>query len=263
MAEQTLIVASLYSHILALAIAFGNNFLPRVAAKPDVAQISEITRLDCPDTFERPIYANNVMQQCSRPTARNSQPCAAPASTQLTPSGARLLWNSLAQPPTLASRLFVGRELAKSSQPELTAAKFIVSGGRGTDSGDNFKLLEPPGATVGCGDDCLARGRRRRLRAERLAGRQDHRAISVLRRWYPGRDLLFGQHKELEAHLAINKDLEAPIFSVTDFSLVGDVFEIMPQLSSALDKVCLTQGRTDSSSALHYGGFSPTWSSVI
>ncbi|MDB5932731.1 MAG: electron transfer flavoprotein subunit alpha [Massilia sp.] len=142
-AEQVLAVASNYSHILAPATAYGKNILPRVAARLDVAQISEITKVDSPDTFERPIYAGNAIATVQSSdkvkviTVRGTGFDSAPA------TGGSAAIENVAAVADSGKSSFVGRELAKSDRPELTAAKIIVSGGRGMGSGDNFKILEP------------------------------------------------------------------------------------------------------------------------
>ncbi|HZV65631.1 MAG TPA: electron transfer flavoprotein subunit alpha/FixB family protein, partial [Telluria sp.] len=142
-AEQALALAGAYSHILAPATAYGKNILPRVAAKLDVAQISEITKVDAPDTFERPIYAGNAIAYVQSSdkikviTVRSTGFDAA-AST-----GGSATTENVTAVADSGKSSFVGRELAKSDRPELTAAKIIVSGGRGMGSGDNFKILEP------------------------------------------------------------------------------------------------------------------------
>ena len=132
-----------YSHILAPATAYGKNILPRVAATLDVAQISEITKVDAPDTFERPIYAGNAIatvrsnDKIKVITVRGTGFDSAPA------SGGSAALETVAPVGDSGTSVFVKRELAKSDRPELTAAKVIVSGGRGLGSSENFKILEP------------------------------------------------------------------------------------------------------------------------
>src|SRR4051794_27853031 len=141
-AEQALAIAGNYSHILAPATAYGKNILPRVAAKLDVAQISEISKVDAPDTFERPIYAGNAIATVQSSdkvkviTVRGTGFDAAG-------SGGSAAVETVTAVADFGKSAFVSRELAKSDRPELTAAKVIVSGGRGMGSGDNFKILEP------------------------------------------------------------------------------------------------------------------------
>ena len=235
-AAQVLALASAYSHILAPATAYGKNILPRVAAKLDVGQISEITKVDSPDTFERPIYAGNAIAtvQSSDPikviTVRTTGFDAAAA-------GGAAAIEAITAVADSGQSSFISRELAKSDRPELTAAKIIVSGGRGMGSGDNFKILEPLADKLG---------------AAMGASRAAVDAGYVPNDWQVGQTgkivapslyIAVGisgaiQHlagmKDSKTIVAINKDAEAPIFSVADYGLVGDLFDIVPQLVTEL-----------------------------
>ena len=235
-AEQVLALASAYSHILAPATAYGKNIAPRVAARLDVGQISEIIKVDAPDTFERPIYAGNAIATVQSLdaikviTVRTTGFDAAPA------GGSATIENLVAVADSGKS-VFVSRELAKSDRPELTAAKVIVSGGRGMGSGENFKILEPLadrlGAAMGASRAAVDAGYVPNDwqvgQTGKIVAPQLYIAVGI-----SGAIQHLAGMKDSKTIVAINKDPEAPIFSVADYGLVGDLFDVVPQLVTEL-----------------------------
>jgi electron transfer flavoprotein alpha subunit len=239
-AEQVLALvaaaAGQYTHILAPATAYGKNILPRVAAKLDVAQISEITKVDAPDTFERPIYAGNAIA-----TVQSSDPVKVitvrtTGFDSAAGGGSAAIENVAAVADSGTSR-FVSREVAKSDRPELTAAKVIVSGGRGMGSADNFKILEPLadrlGAAMGASRAAVDAGYVPNDwqvgQTGKIVAPQLYIAVGI-----SGAIQHLAGMKDSKVIVAINKDPEAPIFSVADYGIVGDLFEVVPQLVAAL-----------------------------
>ncbi len=236
-AAQVLAVAGNYTHVLAPATANGKNIMPRVAAKLDSAQISEISSVESADTFTRPIYAGNAIATVQSGdkvkviTVRPTSFDAAPAD-----GGSASVENLTAVTATDASR-FVGRDIAKSDRPELQGAKVVISGGRGMGSAENFKLLEP------LADKLNAAMGASRAAVDAGYAPNDWQVGQTGKVVAPGLYIAVGisgaiQHlagmKDSKVIVAINKDPEAPIFSVADYGLVGDLFEVLPQLVKEL-----------------------------
>ncbi|NDC09740.1 MAG: electron transfer flavoprotein subunit alpha/FixB family protein [Oxalobacteraceae bacterium] len=235
-AAQALSIAKQYSHVLAPATAYGKNILPRVAACLDVGQISEITKVDAPDTFERPIYAGNAIA-----TVQSIDPIKV-VTVRATGFDAAAAGGSAAIEKVdvvadFGKSNFVSRELAKSDRPELTAAKVIVSGGRGIGSAENFKILEPLadklGAAMGASRAAVDAGYVPNDwqvgQTGKIVAPQLYIAVGI-----SGAIQHLAGMKDSKTIVAINKDAEAPIFSVADYGLVADLFEAVPTLVKEL-----------------------------
>ena len=226
-----------YSHVLAPATTNGKNVLPRVAALLDVEQISEIVKVLAADTFQRPIYAGNAIATVQSSAAVKVISVRGTGFDTVAAEGGSASIESIASVTDAGISRFVGEEIAKSERPELTAAKIIVSGGRGMQNGDNFQLLysvaDKLGAAVGASRAAVDAGfvpnDMQVGQTGKIVAPQLYIAVGI-----SGAIQHLAGMKDSKVIVAINKDEEAPIFQVADYGLVGDLFEAVPELERQL-----------------------------
>jgi electron transfer flavoprotein alpha subunit len=238
MAAQVLAIASNYSHILFPATASGKNIAPRVAAKLDVGQISDITRVDSPDTFERPIYAGNAMAVVQALDATKVITVRTTGFDPAAASGGSAVVETVAAQADSGKSTFLGSEIAKSDRPELTAAKIIVSGGRALGSAEKFNEVMTPladklGAALGASRAAVDAGYAPNDWQVGQTGKIVAPQLYVAAGISGAIQHLAGM-KDSKVIVAINKDPEAPIFSVADYGLEADLFEAVPELIAKL-----------------------------
>jgi electron transfer flavoprotein alpha subunit len=237
-------IAEKYSHIFAPATTFGKNVMPRVAVKLDVAQISDVINIESEDTFIRPIYAGNALATVKSNDAKKVITVRPTSFDVVVKEGGSGIVETINFESSEIFTEFLDREESKSDRPELSTARIVVSGGRGLQSADNFKLIsdvaDKLNAAIGAS------------RAAVDAGyvSNDYQVGQTGKVVVPDLYIAVGisgaiQHlagmKESKVIVAINKDEEAPIFNIADYGLSADLFEVLPQLSSELDKLNLIE----------------------
>jgi len=228
-----------YTHLLAPATSNGKNVMPRVAALLDVQAISEIIAVESPDTFVRPIYAGNALATVQSRDAIKVITVRATGFDAVAASGGNASIETVQAPADSGLSSFVGREVSRSERPELTSARIVVSGGRGMGSGENFKILEPLadklGAAMGASRAAVDAGfvpnDWQVGQTGKIVAPELYVAIGI-----SGAIQHLAGMKDSRVIVAVNKDEEAPIFSVADYGIVGDLFQIVPQIVEELKK---------------------------
>ncbi len=233
-------LAGPYDALVAPSTTMGKNVMPRVAALLDVMQISDIIKVVAPDTFERPIYAGNAIQTVKSADAKKVITVRT-AAFQAAGEGGSAVVESAAAAADPAISSFVGEELSKSDRPELTSAKIIISGGRAMQSRDNFtKYIEPVadklGAAMGASRAAVDAGYAPNDwqvgQTGKVVAPELYIAVGI-----SGAIQHLAGMKDSKVIVAINKDEEAPIFQVADYGLVGDLFQVLPELATELGKI--------------------------
>ncbi len=238
--ELSLLVTDLaehYTHVLAPATTFGKNFMPRVAARLDVAQISDVVSVESGDTFVRPIYAGNAMATVQSKDPIKLITVRSTAFEAVSAEGGHASIEPVTASATFGKSSFIGQELTVSERPELTSARVVISGGRGMGSGENFNLLEAVadklnaaiGASRAAVDAGFVPNDYQVGQTGKIVAPELYIAVGI-----SGAIQHLAGMKESKVIVAINKDEEAPIFQVADYGLVADLFTALPELAEAL-----------------------------
>jgi electron transfer flavoprotein alpha subunit len=228
-----------YSHLMAAATAVGKNVMPRVAALLDVQPISDIAAVVDADTFVRPIFAGNALATVKSSDAKKVITVRAASFDPVAPEGGSASIEAAPAVDSPAISRFVSAELSKSERPELTAARVVISGGRGMQNGDNFKLIEPiadrlnaaVGASRAAVDAGFVPNDYQVGQTGKIVAPDLYVAIGI-----SGAIQHLAGMKDSKVIVAINKDEEAPIFQVADYGLVADLFTALPELNAELGK---------------------------
>jgi electron transfer flavoprotein alpha subunit len=238
--ELSLLVTELaegYTHLMAPATTFGKNFMPRVAARLDVAQISDVVSVESADTFVRPIYAGNAMATVQSKDPIKVVTVRSTAFDAVSAEGGSAKIEPVAASATFGKSSFVRQELTVSERPELTSARVVISGGRGMGNGENFRLIEAVadklnaaiGASRAAVDAGFVPNDYQVGQTGKIVAPELYIAVGI-----SGAIQHLAGMKESKVIVAINKDEDAPIFQVADYGLVADLFTALPELADAL-----------------------------
>jgi electron transfer flavoprotein alpha subunit len=239
LAPLVLKLAPSYSHLLAPTTTFGKSLMPRVAALLDVAQISDISAVESPDTFVRTMYAGNAVVTVQSGDAIKVVTVRATGFDPAPAEGGSAAIEPVAAAGDQGLSRFIGQELSRSERPELTSARIVISGGRGMQSGSNFPLLEKiadklnaaVGASRAAVDAGFVPNEYQVGQTGKIVAPDLYIAVGI-----SGAIQHLAGMKDSKVIVAINKDEEAPIFQIADYGIVGDLFQVLPELTAELDR---------------------------